>query len=95
MGFPSRGGVSAEGAARFALATASTGHAVIAVALKFVGRAGSGRVGGGSGGGGRRREGFGSAWRAGSSASRAASEVGWVASSRLDSVRPRSAVAGR
>ncbi|CAM9422492.1 unnamed protein product, partial [Laminaria digitata] len=81
MGFPSWGGVGAEGAARFALATAATGHAVIAVALKFVGGASAGGVGSGGGGGrggGRRGEGFGSAWMAGSSASRATSEARWI-----------------
>ncbi|CAN0151574.1 unnamed protein product [Ectocarpus sp. 4 AP-2014] len=46
------GGTNAQGAARFALATAATGHAVIAVALKLLeertgGAGGSGGVGGG------------------------------------------------
>eukprot|EP00903_Cladosiphon_okamuranus_P018928 g17409.t1 len=40
-------GPSAQGAARFALATAATGHAVIALALKVVGERGAGDVGAG------------------------------------------------
>lgn len=40
-------GPSAQGAARFALATAATGHAIVALALKLL----QGRTGGGGGGG--------------------------------------------
>lgn len=49
------GGTNAQGAARFALATAATGHAVIAVALKLLEKrtGGAGGSGGGGGGGGR------------------------------------------
>lgn len=37
MGLPGRGGgVNAQGAARFALVTAATGHAVTAIVLKFI-----------------------------------------------------------
>lgn len=52
------GGTNAQGAARFALATAATGHAVIAVALKLLeertGAAGSSGGGRGAGAGLRR-----------------------------------------
>lgn len=41
MGFPPHGETRAEGAVRFALATAATGHAVIALALKLVGGGGA------------------------------------------------------
>ncbi|CAM9289230.1 unnamed protein product [Pylaiella littoralis] len=98
MGFPDgggdhngsgSGGSSARGAARFALATAATGHAVIALALKLMeersGGGGGGGGGGGIGGGGgvggtgadfgpRRGVGVGG----GASLSRAASEARWI-----------------
>eukprot|EP00752_Nemacystus_decipiens_P003365 g3112.t1 len=51
------GGPSAKGAARFALATAATGHAIIALALKLLEERGAGGVGPGEGPGRRRNGG--------------------------------------
>ena len=51
MGLPGRGDVNSDGALRFALATATAGHAVIAVALKLEeAKYSSGDSGSGNGG---------------------------------------------
>lgn len=69
-------GSSARGAARFALATAATGHAVIALALKLMEERSSGGGGGGTAGGlGGIGAGLGRTGR-GAPMSRAAGEVG-------------------
>ncbi|CAN0553658.1 unnamed protein product, partial [Ectocarpus sp. 12 AP-2014] len=77
------GGTNAQGAARFALATAATGHAVIAVALKLLEeRTGGAGGSGGGGGGGGRGAGAGFGRRRGvqgpASASRAFGEARWI-----------------